>query len=892
MTSWISRFVAKVRGLFGQKEADSEFDLETQTHLQLLTEQFVRKGMDAKDASSAAHRQFGNTTLLRQRHRESRSLFSFPNLLLDLRYGLRMFWKSPAFSVIAALTLALGIGATSAVFTLIQGVLLTPPPYQKPQQLMLIPTARTDGRKMDSTRGWPAQQWMEWNQKAGSFQGIAGYGWTFNFLIRNDGSQSMQGMEISKDYFRVMGLKTTLGHGFDDSDFGQGHVKSILLGYEFWQRAFGGDKDIIGKTVRISRWDSSPVVIGIMEPGVRFLPSPGAAKEPNYDVNATVDLWVPAAPDPKSMKDPDWYVVGRLRDGVTPQRGQQELAALTAHEASTEEQFEGFTPQLEPLTDEMNQDGRRILLPLLGASALVLLIACGNAAALLLVRGLQRQQEYAVRIAMGMGRMGLLRQILSESLLLAIFGGALGVGLAIFAVNLFKTIAGHAVPRLDGLTVGWPVLGWGLGLALFAAFFAGAIPALRAFQLNPMEVLKDAGPKGTAGVGERRLLRGVAMLQTALTLALLVGAGLLIRTMMKIAEVPSGYSISRILTMSVTEVQSRQNWFPFHKQALERIAAIPGVQYAAFAWGVPLTGNNWPASMDIEGQPQAAKASDAITLPLRAVTPDYFKLMGLGLIDGREFRAIDDDKAPAVAIVNQAFTRRYFPNSNSVGRKIWPGGRTPDKPGAVIVGEIANGRTDDLTEEPSPEVYLSLWQAQAFSKHLVVRTAADPRTVVLAVERELHAVDPTAAVENVKTLEQIRDDSLASRTFAMHLLTGFSVLGSVLTLVGIYGVISLSVISRRRELAIRSAVGAQRKDIRGLIFAEGFRLIGVGVLAGIVLGVIVSRVLRAFLFEVQPSDPATFIVVGSLFVAVGLLACWAPVRRAGKVDPLEALRYE
>jgi len=892
MTSGISRLVSKVRGLFGQKEADSEFDLETRTHLQLLTEQFVRKGMDPKDARSAARRQFGNTTLLRQRHHESRSLFSFPNLLLDLRYGLRMFWKSPAFSVIAALTLALGIGATSAVFTLIQGVLLTPPPYRKPQQLMLILTARTDGKKMDSTRGWPAQQWMEWNQKAGPFQGIAGYGWTFNFLIRNDGSQSMQGMEVSKDYFRVMGLKTTLGHGFDDSDFGQGHVKSILLGYEFWQRAFGGDKDIIGKTVRISRWDSSPVVIGIMEPGARFLPSPGAAKEPNYDVNATVDLWVPAAPDPKSMKDPDWYVVGRLRDGVTPQRGQQELAALTANEASTEKQFEGFTPQLEPLTDEMNQDGRRILFPLLGASALVLLIACGNAAALLLVRGLQRQQEYAVRIAMGMGRMGLLRQILSESLLLAIFGGVLGVGLAIFAVNLFKTIAGHAVPRLDRLTVGWAVLGWGLGLALFAALLAGAIPALRAFRLNPMEVLKEAGPKGTAGVGERRLLRGVAMLQTALTLALLVGAGLLIRTMMKIAEVPSGYSTSRILTMSVTEVQGRQNWFPFHKQALERVAAIPGVQYAAFAWGVPLTGNNWPASMDIEGQLPAAKASDAITLPLRAVTPDYFKLMGLGLIDGREFRATDDDKAPVVAIVNQAFTRRYFPNSNSVGRKIWLGGRAPDKPGATIVGEIVNGRTDDLTEEPSPEVYLPLWQAQAFSKHLVVRSAADPRTVVLAVERELHAVDPTAAIENVKTLEQIRDDSLASRTFAMHLLTGFSVLGSVLTLVGIYGVISLSVISRRRELAIRSAVGAQRKDIRRLIFAEGFRLIGVGVFAGIVLGIIVSRVLRSFLFEVQPSDPATFIVVGSLFVAVGLLACWAPVRRAGKVDPLEALRYE
>jgi putative ABC transport system permease protein len=563
---------------------------------------------------------------------------------------------------------------------------------------------------------------------------------------------------------------------------------------------------------------------------------------------------------------------------------------MTAREAQTERVFEGFAPQLEPLTDEMNRDGRRILLPLLGAAALVLLIACGNAAALLLVRGLQRQQEYAVRSAMGMGRVALLRQVLAESLLLAVLGGAFGVGLAFGAVKLFKVIAGHAIPRLDGVTAGWAVLGWGLGAAVLAAFVAGVFPALRAFRLDPMEVLKNAGPKGTAGIGERRLLQGVTMLQTALTLALLVGAGLLIRTMVNIAKVPSGYSTGRILTMSVTEVQSWSTWGSFHRQALERVAALPGVQYAAFAWGVPLTGNNWPATLEIEGQPPAVKESDKTALPLRAVTPDYFKLMGMALIEGREFRSTDDDKAPNVAIVNRTFADRYFPHSNAIGRKFWLNGR--DKPGTEIIGEIANGRTDDLTQDASPEIYLSLWQATAFSKHLVVRTTADPRTVVVAVQRALRSVDPTAAIENVKTLEQIRDDSLASRTFAMNLLTGFSVVGSVLTLVGIYGVLSLSVASRRRELAIRSAVGAQQKDIRKLIFGEGFRLIAGGVLVGVALAIVLSRVLRSFLFEVQPNDPATLIVVGALFVGVGLLACWVPVRRAGKVDPLEALRYE
>jgi|SRR5579872_3982101 len=811
-------------------------------------------------------------------------------MLRDMRFAIRMLLKQPGFSLIALITLALGIGATSAVFSLIQGVLLTPPPYQKPQQLVLIPTARTDGQKQDDPRGWAAQQWLEWQKEARSFAGIAAYGWTFNFLIRNDGSQSMQGMVVTKEYLPVMGLRPSLGRGFEDSDFGQGPVKAILLGYEFWQRAFAGDPQIVGKTVRISRWEIPPTVIGVMQPGVRFLPSPGAAKEPNYDVNATVDFWVPTEPNPKYLKEPYWNVVARLRDGTTQQQGLQELAVLASREAQSEKEFEGFTPRLETVMDEMNRDGRRILLPLLGAAMLVLLIGCGNAAALLLVRGLQRQQEYAVRSAMGMGRIALLRQVSTESLLLALIGGAFGVGLAFGVVKLFKLIAGHAVPRLDGVTAGWAVLAWGFGAAVLASVFAGVFPALRAFRLDPMEVLKNAGPKGTAGVGERRLLRGVTMAQTALTLALLVGAGLLIRTMINIAKVPSGYNTGHILTMSVTEVRSYSEWASFHRHALERVSAIPGVQYAAFAWGVPLTGNNWPATLEIEGQPPATKESEKTALPLRAVTEDYFKLMGVAMLGGREFRSTDEGKEATVAIVNQAFADRYFPHADAIGRKIWMQGR--DKPAMEIVGQVANGRTDDLTQEASPEVYLSLWQATAFSKHLVIRTAADPRAVLLAVERELRAVDPTAAIENPRTLEQIRDDSLASRTFAMQLLVGFSVVGSVLTLVGIYGVLSLSVASRRRELAIRSAVGAEQKDIRNLIFGEGFRLIASGVLAGVALAIVLSRVLRTFLFNVQPSDPTTLLVVGGSFVGVALLACWVPVRRAAKVDPLEALRYE
>ncbi len=710
----------------------------------------------------------------------------------------------------------------------------------------------------------------------------------FNYLVSPDGSESIEGMLVTRDYFQVTGLQPVLGRTFAETETKTGAPRVVVLGYEFWQRKFNGDPGIIGKPIRISRSDTPPTVVGVMPPGIRFLPSPANAKEPNYNVNALVDFWMPVTPNPERRKDASWDVLGRLRPGVTLRQAQGELSLIVARQAQQEHDFEGVTPTLDSLTSELNRDGSRILIPLLGASALVLLIACGNAAALLLVRGLQRQQEYAVRSALGISRFALFRQVSLESLLLALTGGVLGIALAVALIRLFKSIAGHAIPRLDSVTTGWPVLACGFGAAVLAALIAGVYPALRASRLDPILVLKSAGPKSSAGRGERRLLRGVTIVQTALTLALLVGATLLIRTMMNLSVVQAGYKTDRILTMSVTAVQG--NWLDFHRRALDRVSALGGVQYAAFAWGVPLTGNNWPVTVEIEGQPPALKASDGITIPARAVTSDYFKVLGEPMLEGRELRTTDSDKAQEVAVVNKAFADRYFPGISPIGKKIWMNGR--QKPGSEIVGVVANGRTDDLTQAAGPEIYFSLWQARAFSKHLVVRTSADPRLIMAAVQRELRAVDPTAAVEGVKTLDQIRSESLASRNFAMQLLVGFSLIGSVLTLVGIYGVLSLSVAARRREIAIRAAVGAGRRDIRNLVFGEGFRLIAGGVLAGIGVALALSRMLRSLLFEVQPADPLTLAGVALLFAGVAMLACWVPTHRAAKVDPVEALRYE
>ena len=805
----------------------------------------------------------------------------------DIRFGLRMLRKQPSFALICTLTLALGIGATAAVFSLIQGVLLTPPPYRNPGQLVLISPARKDGQK-NSSRNWPAQQWMEWRRQVKSFQAVAGYSWTFNFLVRDDGSESMEGMSVSGDYFDALGLKPFMGRTFTEAETSYPTAPVVLIGYDLWQRAFNGDPNIVGKPLRMSRRKTLPTIIGVMAPGVRFLPSPAVAEEPNYNVNAQVDFWLPDAPNPKGLKDAYWDVVARLSDSATPQQAQQELSSAIAREGREDRDFEGFLPKITTLPDEMNREGRRILLPLLGAAGLVLLIACGNAAALLLVRGLQRQQEYAVRSALGIGRLGLFRQVTTESLLIALVGGAMGVALAFGLVKVFTLIGGHAIPRLDAVKTGWPVLAWGMGSAILAALMAGVFPALRASRLDPVSIIKGGGPNSSAGRGERRLMRGVTVIQTALTLALLVGAGLLIRTMSNISMVQSGFTTSHVLTMSVTAVQG--DWSTFHHQALDRVSSMGGVEAAAFAWGVPLTGNDWQPSLDIEGVPPATKASDRLRLPLRSVTPGYFELLNLNIVQGRDFRTTDDNKAPMVAIVNQAFVDRYVPNGAVLGKKLWFGGMD-SKPNEII-GVTANSRTGDLTQAAEPEIYASLWQFSAFSKHLVVRTKADPGTLIAAIQRELRAVDPTVAVENAKTLEQIRSDSLASRSFAMDLLIGFSLVGSVLTLVGIYGVLSLSVASRRRELAIRTAVGAQPGDLRNLVLGEGLRLIATGVGLGMATALALAGVLRSFLFGLQPTDPMNLVSVGFLFFAVALLACWVPTRRAAKASPLDALRYE
>jgi len=535
----------------------------------------------------------------------------------------------------------------------------------------------------------------------------------------------------------------------------------------------------------------------------------------------------------------------------------------------------------------MNREGRRLLFPLAGAVALVFLIACGNAAGLLLARGLQRQHEYAVRAALGARALQLCRHVIMESLLVALLASAIGAALAVWCVDVLKLIAGQGIPRLDAVRLGWPLLAFCLGAAIVAGLFAGLLPAWRALGRDPANELKAGSRTASVGRAERRLLGSVASVQIALTLALLVGAGLLIQTVRSLGKVRPGFDTQNILTMSVTAVGT--NWLDFHTRAIERVATLPGVKAVAFGWGVPLTGNKWFNTFEIDGQ-TTGSPDDRLRLPTRSVTPDYFSALGLRVIEGRAFRSSDNDNAPRVVLINQAAANRYFPGKSAVGRNLrFAGNRTNL---LEVVGVLADARTDALTEAAEPEVYFSFWQSGAFSKHLIVRTHGDPHSLAFAVEKQLRAIDPTVSVENIKTLEEIRADSVAARTFAMNVLVGFAVVACLLATVGIYGVLSLAAGSRRTEIAIRMAVGAQRGDVLRLILRDGIRLAAIGVGVGIVVAFAPAAGLKTYLFGIGAADPLTLAAMVVLVMAITLMTCWIPARRAARVDPLMALRNE
>jgi len=824
-----------------------------------------------------------------------------------------MLRRNPGFTIIAVLTLALGIGATSSVFSLIHGVLLIPPPYSHPERLVLLTPERVDGRSY--IQGWSAFQWTQWQKEVRSFEAMAGYHWEFDFLCLSDRIEPVSGLVTTASYFQVTGLRPLLGRMFLASEGYKDPV--MIIGHELWQRQFNSDPHIVGKSIHLSRSDwadiGSRTIVGVMPPRVRFLPSPTDAEYPGYDINERVDYWIPAQVDLSNAKQDYYNVVGRLRPGATTAQAQAELKVITGRQARTDRDFEGLSARVDSLQMELNRAGNRLLLPLFGAVALVFLIACGNVAGLLLARGLQRQHEYSIRCALGATRWQIFRHVFAENLLLALFGGGLGAGLAVLMVNVLKVSARAAVTRLDAVTIGWPVLGFCIGSAAAASLLAGIVPALRASRLDTTAALKGGGRISSTGFSDRRLLSGLAIVQTALTLGLLIGAGLMIRTVINLAHVHLGYETQNILSMSVTQVRYAQQstgmkddkawvsrFIDFHRRAVSQVAALPGVQNAAWAWGVPLTGNKWVGSMSIDGQPQGLGLAEKLGISMRSVSPEYFDTVGLPLLEGRNFRTKEAFDWPRLSgatneafavLINQAMAERHFSGRNPVGHNLHFSFENVHAE-ANIIGIVANSHDEALSQQAAPGLYFSFWQLPPGTKHLVVRAVSNPRSVIANVERELRRVDPGVVVQDVKTFEQIRSGSIAPQLFAMRLLTGFSFLASAVAVTGIYGVLSLSVASRRREFAIRAALGAQRRAILSLVIGFGLRIVGIGVVLGMGVALVLMGSFRGLLFGVSPTDLPAFAGAAMLFTGVALVACSIPARRAANANPMAALRDE
>ena len=724
-------------------------------------------------------------------------------------------------------------------------------------------------------------------------------------------------MYVTSDFFKVLSVQPQIGRAFLPSDFpalwSGANPGVVILGHELWQRKFHGDTKIIGQVVHLNNNSGEPnveTVVGVMPPDLRVLPSPSMSHMPGYDPDGHVEIWLPATGakmlGPKSTY---WSVVGRLREGTGLAAARSELTAITARQGQADHIFEGISAKAELLTTCLNDQARRLLIPLSGAVALVFFIACASVGGLLLARSLQRQREYAVRCALGAGRWRLARQSFVENLLLVLTGGILGTTLAVATVRVLKAMAGAAIPRLDAVSIGWPTLVFCVGATLLAAVTAGLVPAFRVSRLNPMSAAKS-GTRTSANRADRKLLSWVAVVQTALTLALLAGAGLLIRTVANLARVRPGYDTEHIVSMTVTEIRLGQQYettndvwgrhvMDFNRRALSQVEALPGVKSAAWAFGLPLTGHEFLADIQTGGDVNSEKLKDEVDIPVRTVTPEFFDTVGQQLLTGRNFGPAENDtNAVNNAIINQAMARQYFGNTDPIGKTfrmilVFSGIKIYRSfVETRIIGVVANSSDVALTRKAEPEFYLPYWQLHTLFRSLVVRADGDPRSIISSVQRTLRSLDPTVAVEDVKTFEQIRNDSIAPQLFTMRLLSGFSIVAAALAMIGIYGVLSLSVASRRQEMAIRMAVGAQRRNVFGLILSEGLRLVGVGVVIGSGVAFASTRVLRALLFGVEPTDLFTLIVTVLLFMVVATLACCFPARRATQIDPMEALRHE
>jgi putative ABC transport system permease protein len=806
----------------------------------------------------------------------------------DLRYSLRLLLRSPAFTAVAVFSIALGIGANTTVFSVINAVLLKSLPYKDPSSLMLV---WGDSRTQETNRKHnqvSATDVADLRAQSTSFEDIATYTGWFPIMSGDNEAERVPAIQVGDGFFKIMKGEPVLGRVFTAEEQEDGKDFVVVLGHGLWQRRFASDPNIVGKSLLLNGRPYN--VVGVMGPDFHPLPATLVAPEGQF-YRPVAETYDDTARDERHLR-----AIGRLKPGATIEQAQSELGVIAQRiEQQHPQTNHGYGVAVVSITDEIVGGIRPTLWLIFGAVIFVLLVACANVANLLLARSTVRFKEITIRSAIGAARGQLVRQLLTESLLLSFLGGALGLLFAIWGTGVVASAGAKINPMFQNAQVDWRVLGFTLAISIITGLIFGLAPALQISKPNLAESLKEAG-RGSGASAHRNRLRSVLVVsEIAMTLILLVCAGLLIRTVMRLRNVDTGFNSQNILAMNIglpaIKYPKPENQVAFYKQVTERIAALPGVKAAGITSVLPLSANFDGRGLAVEDQPKPP--GEEITVDLYVTTPGYLRAMDIEPLKGRTLTDQDGGDAFKVALINQTMASQLWPNQDPLGKRIkFPGNEKNPQPWRTVVGVVNDVAQYALDQKPPMQIYLPHAQFPTSFNSIVVKTENDPTAMTGAIRREIMAVDKDQAVFNVTTLEELMGESIQTRRFFMILLLVFAALALVLAAVGIYGVMSYVASQRTHEIGIRMALGAQARDVLKLIIGNGMILTLIGVALGLAGAFALTRVMAGLLFGVTATDTGTFVAVSLGLIAVALLACYLPARRATKVDPLVALRYE
>ena len=877
----LNKLKVRLLAIFRRTKAEAELDEELRYHLEQEIERHINGGMNSQDARRAALRGFGGFEQKKEECRDARRLGLVEDLLQDLHFGARMLSKNPGFTLIAVLTLALGIGANTAIFSVVYGVLLRPLPFSEPEQLVVV---HQTGFRSGSSPGRPLPfsppNWLDFRAQQTVFTGI-GASSADNFVLTDNEPDRIPGASVSSGFFEALRVTPQMGRLFLPADETFGAPDVAILSAGIWKRRYGGKAEILGTSMLVN--GKPHLVIGIVPEGVLI---PGDS-----------EIWVPLRFQPEELNERQSFyldVIARLKPGVTMSQAQAEMEIIAARLGKLYPQTnESFSAGIISLHEKTVGTVGNLLLLLLGAAGFVLLIACANAANLLLARASTREREIALRAALGASRWRLLRQLMTENLLLSLLGGLLGVMLANWSISALRLMLPAALPRHEAILLDGRVLLFAAVIAIAAAIIFGVAPLMRSIRLDLQDALKE-NVRSSSGRPQRRLLHVFVVAEVALSLVLLTGAGLMLRTFFGLITTNPGFDTSNVLTADITLPRARyrqpEQRAVFADQVLQRLQALPGVQSVSITNQLPLTGAGALQGFNIEGRANSASGGRSGAL-FRAISPDYLQTLRIGLIRGRGIEAGDSATAPSVAVINNAMARLFWPNEDPIGKRISIA-RSGEPKFREVVGIVGDIRHRGLHIPPEPEMYVPYAQQPWEFFRLAIRTKGDPMQLSSGLRQAVWRVDREQPVMRVETLEKIAATSLSETTFYTTLLAIFAGLALVLASVGIYGVVSYAVERRTREIGVRITLGAQRRDVLTMVLNQGLRLALLGLALGLVAAWALTRFIKTLLYDVTATDPVVFVGVSLLLLLVAGIASWLPARRATKLDPMTVLRHE